>query len=55
LLIHPIHDEIVLRVKDEHAELAKDLLEKAMADSGDYFVKKLSLRATAEIAQHWKK
>lgn len=48
-----IHDEIVIEVKREHSEMAKQRLEEIMLEAAYMVVKKLPFIAEGEISEKW--
>jgi len=48
-----VHDEIALHVKEEHAELAKEILEKSMVRAGSEVLKLVPIKAVAGIGGSW--
>lgn len=52
-VILTVHDEILLEAPEEHAELAKKVLEVAMVAAGKVFCDLIPLNAEAEIADYW--
>lgn len=54
-LVNCIHDEIVLECKEELTELAKTLLETAMKDAGEQFLKQVPVKVEGKISDCWSK
>jgi DNA polymerase-1 len=54
-IIMNIHDEVVVEVLDEHAEVVAKKVKDYMAWSLSYFLKNVKGGATAKIMPHWEK
>lgn len=52
-ICNAVHDEMVIECPEELAEESKLALEKAMLDGGHKYLKKLNIKADAEIGQSW--
>lgn len=52
-IVAVIHDEIVLHVKEEHAELAKKILEESMLKAGADVLKYIPAKVGIKIANNW--
>lgn len=51
--IHTVHDEIVVEVKEDHAEKVCALVEEEMVRAGEAFLKKVPVKVDAEVADVW--
>lgn len=51
--IHTVHDEIVVEVREDQAEVVRDLVEKEMIKAGEKLLKKVPVRVDAKIAAAW--
>lgn len=54
-VIAVIHDEVLASVKEEHKELAKELIERCMAEAGREVLSKVPVEATAKFGVNWSK
>lgn len=54
-IISTIHDEILMEVKEEIAEAARDMLSHKMIEAAKYWIKNTPVKADAYVANHWQK
>lgn len=53
LLISTVHDEIILQVREEHANKWKDILKETMEEAGNEILKSVPVVAEAGVAKTW--
>ncbi|KAK0038696.1 PolA [Biomphalaria pfeifferi] len=54
-LVNIVHDEVILECDASEAETAAKILEKAMCDAGEEYVKKVPVKVDVHIADEWTK
>lgn len=54
-LVNIVHDEVILECDASEAENAAKILEKAMCDAGEEYVKKVPVKVDVHIADEWTK
>lgn len=54
-LVNIVHDEVILECDASEAEHAAKVLEKAMCDAGEEYVKKVPVKVDVHIADEWTK
>lgn len=54
-LVNIVHDEVILECDASEAENAAKVLEKAMCDAGEEYVKKVPVKVDVHIADEWTK
>ena len=54
-LVHTVHDELQTMCRVEDAPLAKDLLERAMVEAGEVYLKQVPVKVDVKVNQAWLK
>jgi DNA polymerase-1 len=54
-LIHVVHDEIVLEVREDHVEFASDMLHSSMVRAGEEYLKTVPVVVDVSVNNYWKK
>jgi hypothetical protein len=52
-IVNTVHDEIIVECPEELAEIAKEQVEKAMLEGGNYYLTNLKIKADASIGNSW--
>jgi len=54
-IVNLVHDEIVAEVPEEKAQEVAELLQESMEYAGSLILKKVPVKAEANVSQHWEK
>jgi DNA polymerase I-like protein with 3'-5' exonuclease and polymerase domains len=52
-IVHIVHDEIILEAPEEKAEEMKKILEDAMKEAGQYYIKSVPVEVEGNICDSW--